>query len=138
LPNVARTNRERKRAGDLGPPVAKGYHAPVTTIAEIDALIAELEGAGRWRDVVSRLEERVELVQGGERIETLLRLMQLHRDRFNNQALAIGAAERILTLEPRHPQAVAYLRGAYARRRMHEHLAALERSLEDPTRGPYR
>ena len=107
----------------------------MVTLEQLDAEIARLETAKRWNDVVRALQERASRVEGAARIETLLKQMVVLRDRFANHALAIEAARGILALDPRHQEALAYLRDVYRKRRMHAELADLE-AQTNVTSGP--
>lgn len=74
-------------------------------LAVLDERIRQLESDKRWTEVASALEERAQLVSGGERVETLVRVLGIYRDRFAHAKLARETAEAILEIDPEHAEA---------------------------------
>lgn len=92
----------------------------------LDALAAQYETMKRWPDLISILRKKVSVVADpAEKIALNLRIANLYLEKFANQAEAIKAFEAVLELEPTNPEALAYLRDMYNKRRDWDKLVAI-------------
>ncbi len=66
-----------------------------------------------------------ELVDAEERIEAYLRAADLYANKFQNQAEAVRAYEKVVEVDPLNPLAIDYLRQMYEKRRDWEKLIGL-------------
>ena len=91
-----------------------------------DALAAQYEQMKRWPDLISLLRKKAATTADPkERVVIHLRVANLFLDKFSNQAEAIKAFETILELDPEHPQALAFLKQMYEKRRDWDKLIAV-------------
>ena len=93
----------------------------------IDALIVQYEKMRRWPDLVGVLQQKIELAtEALAQVALLKQLATIFVDRFSNQAEAIKAFERVLSLAPDDVEAMGYLKQMYERRRDWEKLVSIE------------
>lgn len=104
-----------------------------TTVESAD--IQELRDAvnaaesGRPNEYVKALTALADaLPPSQEKVEIYLQAGNLYTAKFRNQAEAIKAYEAVLEVEPTHPEATAFLRDSYEKRRDWEKLIALQKS----------
>ncbi|MGE5182507.1 MAG: tetratricopeptide repeat protein, partial [Acidobacteriota bacterium] len=104
----------------------------------LDALQALFVAQGAWAECADLLEKRVALADlPAARIELLLELAAIARERLDDDERAISAYERILNWEPQHTTATRELEELYSAREQWEPLAALllDRVSHDPQQG---
>lgn len=90
----------------------------MSNTAALDQEIGRLETLGRWNDALNALWRRVAAVEDlDEKSRTIEHIVSVYRVKLRNEAAAIGAAEKLVEMNPRHQGAVAYLREAYTARR---------------------
>jgi tetratricopeptide (TPR) repeat protein len=105
----------------------------------MDALISQLESSAspRWPDIISLLRKKAALVTSvEEKVALHLRVANLYIDKFSNQAEAIKCFEAILDIDPANPDAIAYLKQMYEKRRDWERLVAVLRQEVDRIADP--
>jgi tetratricopeptide (TPR) repeat protein len=91
-----------------------------------DALAAQYEQMKRWPDLISLLRKRAAVSEDtSDKVNLHLRVANLFLEKFSNQAEAIKAFETILELDPEHPQALAFLKQMYEKRRDWDKLIAV-------------
>ena len=84
----------------------------------ITALTELYEKLTRWNDLIKILSKAAEITQDrDQRIALLMRAARLWMDRFNNLNKAVEPLERILEIDPRHPETVGLLKTIYTKRR---------------------
>jgi tetratricopeptide (TPR) repeat protein len=99
-------------------------------IEVMDALVGQLESSAnpRWPDIISLLRKKAAAVEAPEeKIALLLRVANLYIERFQNQAEAIKCFEAILEIDAANPEAIAYLKQMYEKRRDWDRLIAVLR-----------
>ena len=84
---------------------------------EAAAALRELyETTGKWTALVELLKEGVDRAPDtAARIEVLLEIAQLYRDRLSMDAMALATLQRILELDPHHEQSLRALAETYAK-----------------------
>ena len=105
----------------------------------IDALVGQLESSAnpRWPDIIALLRRKASLTAApAEKVVLQLRIAKLYLERFQNQAEAIKCYEAILEIDAANPEAVAFLKQMYEKRRDWERLIGVLRQevarLTDP------
>ncbi len=92
-----------------------------------DRLLASYERRKRWPDVVKTLAKKAEHTTGDkEKVALYGRVASLYIEKFSNQAEAMKAYEKMLSLDPTSDAAIAHLLEAYEKRRDWEKLLALK------------
>jgi DNA-binding response OmpR family regulator len=122
-------------SGASAPRMQIGFErkAPAVSAEDLrrhDETIEFMREGRRWPEVAAALEQRLAMVATpDEKVKSLLGLVRVYSDEIGDGQQAIKFADRVLDLAPAHPDAVAYLRQAYTRRRDKEKLAELEQKL---------
>jgi tetratricopeptide (TPR) repeat protein len=94
-----------------------------SNIEAIDALIGLYEKLNRSSELVSMLQQKAEMVKKPARkVEIYSQIAQLFLEKFRNQAEAIKAYESVLEIDAYHPEALAFLKEMYEKRRDWEKL----------------
>ncbi|MBX3181172.1 MAG: tetratricopeptide repeat protein [Polyangiaceae bacterium] len=98
-------------------------------IAELREALVKQEEAKRYHEYVKTLVELAdEVTDPAEKVELYGKAAELYVNKFVNQAEAVKAYEKVLEVDPYHPEAAEYLRGMYEKRRDWEKLISLQRS----------
>ncbi len=104
-----------------------------------DELATAYEAKNRWPDLVKTLTKKAEhLDDETAQVQLYLRIAELYVERFSNQAEAIRAYERVLSLAPDNKKAVTHLLAVYERRRDWEKLIQLREREIDGLEGDER
>jgi len=86
-------------------------------------LAEQYEAMRRYPDLIGVIQRMAELAtRTREKIELNLRVANLFLEKFSNQAEAIKAFEAVLELDPKHAEAIDFLKKMYERRRDWEKL----------------
>jgi len=95
-------------------------------VRAMDALAAEYEQVKRWPDLIGVLQKKAGAIEDSQdKVALLQRVAELFLEKFANQAEAIKVYEKILSIEPDHPQAIAFLKQMYEKRRDWEKLIGI-------------
>ncbi|MEM7155053.1 MAG: hypothetical protein AAF799_19550 [Myxococcota bacterium] len=84
-----------------------------------EALERLYRAGGKWTALVDLLKEELDRVAGGDeandaRIEKLLEIASLYRERLKLDTMALATLQRILDIDPRHEQSLQALADTYA------------------------
>ncbi len=94
----------------------------------VDALAAQYQGMGRWPELISLLRKKAAVVEKPrDKVALHLQVANLYLEKFSNQAEAIKSFETILELDASNPDAIAYLKQMYEKRRDWDKLVAVHR-----------
>src|SRR6185369_17126636 len=97
-------------------------------IDAVDALASQYQGMGRWPELISLLRKKAAVVESPEqKIDLHLKVANLYLEKFSNQAEAIKSFETILELDSANPEACAYLKQMYEKRRDWDKLVAIHK-----------
>jgi tetratricopeptide (TPR) repeat protein len=145
-PPVEATSEPPAESGELAqeeaaaapPESAKEENA--AKVAELRQLLAQQEAANRHHEYVKTLLALGDEVHDpAEKVQLYQRAAELYVNKFMNQAEAVKAFEKIIEVEPGHPQAVEYLIQMYEKRRDWEKLISLRKGqAEQLPAGPGR
>jgi len=84
----------------------------------LTALCGLYEDAGRWNELIQVLERRAELApEPADKVTLYRRIAALWMERFGNMNQATVPLERVIELEPDHPEALAELKDIYTKKR---------------------
>ena len=103
-----------------------------TNLEVYDELASYYESKKRWPDLVNTLNKKAENLQSQEeQVALYLEIANLYIDRFSNQAEAIKAFERVLSMDGDNQEAITHLLSVYEKRRDWEKLIRLrEKQIE--------
>jgi hypothetical protein len=105
----------------------------------INASEEQLAKEQRWPELIKRLQGRVDAEGTSEaRVALLMRIAGLFMDKFSNVAEAIKVWQRVLEIDPDHPQANDGLAVNYEKRRDWDKLISLRKSQLARTTDPGR
>lgn len=94
----------------------------------VDALAGQYQGMGRWPELISLLRKKAAVVESSEqKVAVHLSVANLYLEKFSNQAEAIKSFETVLELDTANPEALAFLKQMYEKRRDWEKLVAIHR-----------
>lgn len=121
---LAEVYRERLRIDAMAMSALNGIVAlDPRNRAALDALEAQLERMKRWPDLIKTLEKKAEASDDpAEQVALYGRMAALLQEKFSNAAEAIKAYEKVLEIEPRHAEAIGFLKANYEKRRDWEKL----------------
>jgi tetratricopeptide (TPR) repeat protein len=72
-----------------------------------------LRRSERWEDLLAFLEERAELVGKGERVQALLDVAEVAKDKLGRMDVAENSMKKVLAMDPAQPRALRLLADLY-------------------------